>query len=426
MRIIRALKPALRTAATQISMSETPTPLSWAALSDLAAAPTEDINNGPTNPRSYARLFGQDKKSVKVTLYRDYHAWCPYCQKVWLFLEEKRIPFFVKKITMFCYGEKEAWYKKIVPSGMLPALDINGRIITESDAILEALEVEFGPLYAGLEAPRVVAIRRLERHLFRAWCQWLCYPSRSERAEKENKRYFLEALDLISDSLRSVPGPYFLEDFSVADIIITPYIERMNASIYAYKGFSIRDEYPTIDNWFCAMETRQTYLGTQSDFHTHVFDLPPQMGGCHALGSPEQLSFMNRVVNGPWFGLPDTRGKEPDTSLLEAVRRVSKHHTNIIETNIDSDKTRVDIALRCALTNLVHMEDEDFSHPPAGSALALRYLRDHISVPRDMSIYAAKHLKTTLEHTAAMAGTEQPPPIPTKNRLDQDPRQFNK
>ena len=51
---------------------------------------------------------------------------CPYCQKCWLWLEEKQGPYKIEKITMFCYGEKEAAYKRLVPSGMLPALSIDG------------------------------------------------------------------------------------------------------------------------------------------------------------------------------------------------------------------------------------------------------------------------------------------------------------
>ena len=56
------------------------------------------------------------------------------------------MPYRVVKITMFCYGNKEKWYKEIVPSGMLPAVEINGEVITESDDIIEALEKEYGPL----------------------------------------------------------------------------------------------------------------------------------------------------------------------------------------------------------------------------------------------------------------------------------------
>jgi glutathione S-transferase len=62
--------------------------------------------------------------------------------------------------------------------------------------------------------------------------------------------------------------------------------------------------------------------------------------------------------------------------------------------------------------------------PPPGSDVALRYLRDRISVPRDMSIYAAKYLREALEATAALAGDRQGPPIPTKHRRDQDPANF--
>jgi len=31
--------------------------------------------------------------------------------------------------------------------------------------------------------------------------------------------------------------------------------------------------------WFESMEQKPSYLGTKSDFYTHVHDLPPQLGG---------------------------------------------------------------------------------------------------------------------------------------------------
>ncbi|MEM9157273.1 MAG: glutathione S-transferase N-terminal domain-containing protein, partial [Cyanobacteria bacterium P01_F01_bin.33] len=107
--------------------------LSWSELEALAADFHVDGINGPTNAQSCLRLFGQPESEIRVTLYRDNHAWCPYCQKVWLWLEEKQVPYRIKKVTMFCYGQKERWYKRLVPSGMLPALELDGRIITESD-----------------------------------------------------------------------------------------------------------------------------------------------------------------------------------------------------------------------------------------------------------------------------------------------------
>ncbi|MEM8505561.1 MAG: glutathione S-transferase family protein [Cyanobacteria bacterium P01_D01_bin.1] len=394
-------------------------PLSWldlTALTDFVI----DLANGPTNAQSRLRLFGQSESDARVTLYRDNHAWCPYCQKIWLWLEEKQIPYRIEKVTMFCYGQKEAWYKRIVPSGMLPALSIDDRIVTESDDILIALEETFSTLGHGMRDPEVLPLRQLERLLFRAWCGWLCQPSGWFGQERNNREQFINAVVKVEAALASTVGPYFLSDFSTADVIFTPYVERMNASLYYYKGYSLREENPNLSKWFDAMEMRETYRGTQSDFHTHVHDLPPQMGGCYENNEEQTKINQCRVDHGPWFGLPDVSYQEPETAKAEALARVIKHRANIVRAN-PADDQLFDQALRCALSAMMTGESVQ---PPAGSDAALRYLRDRINVPRDMSIYAAKHLRTALENTASLAGTQQGPTISIRNRYDQNPLTF--
>jgi glutathione S-transferase len=396
-------------------------PLSWSELAALTDFQIDRIN-GPTNAQSRLRLFGQSETDVRVTLYRDHHAWCPYCQKIWLWLEEKQIPYRIEKVTMFCYGEKESWYKRKVPSGMLPAVEIDDRMITESDDILIALERVFGPLGAGMQDATVLPLRQLERLLFRAWCNWLCRPANSARAELQNRHSFTGIVARVEEALDRTPGSYFLEQFGTADVIFTPYVERMNASLYYYKGYSLREENPRLKDWFAAMESRPTYRGTQSDFHTHAHDLPPQMGGCWENGEPQMLINKARVDQGPWAGLPDVTYPEPENSRTEALHRVIKHHANIIRVNPAPDEV-IDHALRCALTTMMTGED---CQPLPGADAALRYVRDRISVPRDMSIYAAKRLREALESTAALAGDQQSTPIPLNHRRDQDPANFAK
>jgi glutathione S-transferase len=393
-------------------------PLSWAELEALTDFQIDPVN-GPTNAQARLRLFGQSESDVRVTLYRDNHAWCPYCQKVWLWLEEKQIPYRIEKVTMFCYGEKESWYKRKVPSGMLPALELDRRLITESDDILLALERTFGSLGQGMEDPKVLPLRQLERLLFRAWCGWLCYPS-SPLQEQRSRQQFINVVEKVENALGSTPGSYFLEEFGTADVIFTPYVERMNASLYYYKGYSMREENSRFADWFAAMESRPTYRGTQSDFHTHVHDLPPQMGGCWENREPQARANQQRVDHGPWFGLPDVTYPEPPSSRREALYRVIKHRANLVRVN-PADDELFDQALRCALT---WMMTGEVCMPPDGSDFGLRYLRDRINVPRDMSIYAAKRLKEALEKTATLAGDRQGPPIPMKHRRDQDPVNF--
>ncbi|UFP95889.1 glutathione S-transferase family protein [Gloeobacter morelensis] len=397
----------------------TSVPLSWAELEALTDFQLDTVN-GPTNAQARLRLFGLTESAVRITLYRDNHAWCPYCQKVWLWLEEKQLPYRIEKVTMFCYGQKESWYKRKVPSGMLPAVELDGRVITESDDILIALERTFGPLGSGMEDPTVLPLRRLERLLFRAWCTWLCYPAGSSREEQRNRDQFKAVVAAVEDALARTSGPYFLEQFGTADVIFTPYVERMNASLYYYKGYSLREENPRLAAWFAAMESRPAYRGTQSDFHTHVHDLPPQMGGCWENGEPQMQRNKARVDHGPWTGLPDVAYPEPENSRTEALQRVLKHRNNIIRVN-PADRQLFDEALRCALTHLITGQ---VCTPPPGSDPALRYLRDRINVPRDMSIYAAKRLRESLEQTAALVGDGQGPPLPVQHRRDQDPANF--
>ena len=393
--------------------------LTWQELEQLTDFKIDRVN-GLTNAQATLRLFGQTEADVRVTLYRDNHAWCPYCQKIWLWLEEKQIPYRIKKVTMFCYGKKESWYKQKVPSGMLPAVELDGRVITESDDILIALEQVFGTLYRGMEDPQVLPLRRLERLLFRAWCTWLCQRAIFPGQEKNSRASFVETMSLVEEALASTPGAYFLEEFSTADVIFTPYVERMNASLYYYKGYSMREENPHMSAWFDAMESRSTYRGTQSDFHTHVHDLPPQMGGCYSNGEAQTRVNQEKVDSGSWFGLPDVTYPEPKTSRAEALQRVIKHRQNIIKVN-PADEQTIDEALRCALT---HMMTEKVCTPPKGSDVALRYLRDRVNVPRDMSIYAAKRLRESLEKTAALAGDRHAEPIPVRHRYDQNPLNF--
>jgi glutathione S-transferase len=362
-----------------------------------------------------------------------------------LWLEERQIPYRIRKVTMNCYGDKEGWYRQRVPSGMLPALEIDGRLITESDEILAALEATFGPLERSLQDPEVLALRQLERRLFRAWCQWLCCTGEAGPASEPAERHFEKMAHLVEGALAVHPGPWFLERFSSVDVIFTPYLERMGASLSYYKGYGLRQRHPAIDRWFTALEQRPTYLGTQSDFHTHAHDLPPQMGQCLASGTEAQMACARQIDQGPWLpaaagsapgpddldfppGLSavpvlETRQLEPPGAALEALARVLKHRQSLVAVNPHAGAA-LDQGLACALTRLV---SGVACPPPAGSAAGLRYLRDRICVPRDMSLHGARHLRQALESTAQLDPAAAPPsmgPIPTSHRRDQDPRRF--
>jgi glutathione S-transferase len=106
---------------------------------------------GPPHTDALLRVFPDNnnnnnnnadlKDNVRVTLYRDQAGWRPYCQKVWLFLEQKQIPYRVKKVPLNAYGDKPAWFTRTVDGGKLPAVEIkiDGG---DSDTILQVESIE--------------------------------------------------------------------------------------------------------------------------------------------------------------------------------------------------------------------------------------------------------------------------------------------
>jgi len=402
--------------------------LSWA---DLRKFKIDDIDrvNGINNSYSNIRLFGHSEKEAELILYRDRHSWCPYCQKIWLWLEFKRIPYKVKKINMYCYGQKEKWYLNKVSSGKLPAIELNGKIITESDNIITFLENEFGALGSSLLSNDIREVRNLEREIFRSWCNWLCRKSFSYLDESFRKKKFRESITKL-EKILSLSKTGFIDsptydseklEPGTGDIIFIPYMERMNASLGYYKGFDLRNKYPFIDRWLTLFENLSTYRGTQGDFHTHSHDLPPQMGGCFREANDQQISFSNLIDIGEGLGkLEFNQNLDIDYYTKFALKRVLKHKDNIINAN-PYEKDLLEESLRSALTYMITSE---INEVPNNAVISINYLKNRISVPRDMPLISARILRQSLNKIESTNVNSQIDTIPENHRYDQDPAKF--
>lgn len=377
-------------------------------------------------------------QSPRVVLYRDQAAWCPYCEKVWLALEEKRVPYSIFKVNMNCYGSKPPAFLAIQPSGGIPVAQLDGQTIRESNDILQAIEDAFPerPLIPPPSDPRSARVRpllTLERQLFSAWFRWLT-SSGSHGAQLVN---FEALLREVEAELAEGGGPYFLgAELSLVDCMFAPFLERMAASLPYYKALQLRanPEYPRLNAWFAAMESRPSYRHIQSDFYTHVHDLPPQVGRCQAV--PEARKFAAAIDgdDGSWrLPLPPDDALQPVGGLglsegeakVEAAERLMHNAAAVTrfaargtgragfpgvgaelsDPNATPDEAAmpaVDAALRHVVHALLAGTDAagarvaTASLPASTVTPTLGYLRDRISVPRDMSWPAARQLRAHL------------------------------
>jgi len=300
------------------SSPPTTTAPSWTSLQEQASVTLEGTrikdqislrSQGLGTPHVANKLRLQDasdESEIRLTLYRDHAGWCPYCQKVWALIEEKKIPCRIERINMRSYGPKPKWFTDKVPGGLLPVIELDGKVVTESLVIMQLLEQEFpgepfgpyGP--AMLPAPgdkknlaAANALLKEERNLFGAWCSLVFRPSMPNLFNKKSQALgaFEAALTKMDESLASTPGPWFLggEHPDIVDWQYVTHVERMNASVLYWKGVQIRGSgrWPHIDAWFDAFEERPSYMATKSDYYTHVMDIPPQYGPGYEDGGAE-------------------------------------------------------------------------------------------------------------------------------------------
>ncbi len=344
---------------------------------------------------------------------------------------------------MRCYGQKPAWFSRLSASGLLPVAEIDGDIVTESDVILQTLEDRFPdavpllPLASDPKAQAVPALLRLERELFSAWLRWLTGSTLTNERQKLN---FEAVLGRVEEALGASGGPYFLgAAFSLIDCIFVPFMERMAASLCFYKGFRMRGspQFPHVERWFSAMETRESFRNIKSDYFTHAMDMPPQVGQCSML--PEGRPFADEISgkDGRSWTLPlppAQSGVEPllpgwdeGSAKREAAAQLIGNHEAVVrfaaralgepgvppvmaelaDPNAKPNEAYVPL-LDLALRGVAHAmllgggPDVETARPAvavagvvAGEAVAggLDYLRDRVGVPRDMSYEAARQFR---------------------------------
>lgn len=282
-------------------------------ITTIPPSPSGDI----VDPSQALRLPSRFKEEdVAITLFRDIAGWCPYCQKVWLHLELKQIPFKMDRVAMRSYGDKPQSFLNKVPNGLLPAFEIETKsgpqTLTESSRLMEVVEMIYPPEQGFLDMdasqhPDYPRLARLERQLFSLWCTLVFRPPPSRSVfgiptpSTDNRaRDFIDGLREVSRSLDESSTPYFLSSPhpTTLDLLYVSHFERMLASVLYWSGIDIWKEsrLEALNVWYSKFEEMGAYLGTKGDYYTHIMDIPPQYGPGYDL--VDGLEEMQRKLTG--------------------------------------------------------------------------------------------------------------------------------
>lgn len=351
-----------------------------------------------------------------VLLYRDTNSWCPFCERVWFALEEKEIPFETEFIDL---SNKPKWYTDLVPTTLVPAAKIEGKLIYESKDILLALEEQFGdsPLLPENSEENAVArqlIEDAETSGFLGAAYKFLRESTSDANELANLQAAFEAnLDELEQALGKYPGSYFVSTFSLVDIMYSPHLDRLAANLPVYRGYHIKENprFPRINAWFEALNQRPAYHRVKSDPITNNL-LLLRRWGAEPIANPLPL---DSEISGAIEYRAEAAERLSDNreAALGDILKNSGVQALAVDGDISAIKEAVDLHLRLLADYLLNGNNlrlpwgrvggKDNADPivAAVGAIALAYVRNRICAPRDMSAGAATAFRAAADQVLA-------------------------
>lgn len=162
-----------------------------------------------------------------------YHYWRSSCSwRVRWALLHKGISFDKVHVHLLKNEQKQAAYLQVNPQGYVPALSVNGKVLSESLAILEWLEETYPASPLLPKDPWERAKTRELALLIACGIQPLqnlkCTHRHSDKAEEREAwtRYFIEeGLRVFESKIKDNPGPYCLgSDISLAELFLVPQV----------------------------------------------------------------------------------------------------------------------------------------------------------------------------------------------------------
>ena len=228
-----------------------------------------------------------------------YHQWTSTCSKrVRITLAEKKLDWESHHVSLRDLEHLEPWYIKLNPEGVVPTLDHDGKILTESNFIIEYLDETFPEnplrpedyyerwkmrnwmhrfetiLHKNLNTISFVKQNRVKRYENFSESDLAVFLARQVNAErrstferrirqgisKQEMKFAEDRIEEVLDEMNSalvdrhwVNG----ENLSLADISVAPFIERLEAN--GLENLMDWDLRPYLGSWWSRIQELKSY-----------------------------------------------------------------------------------------------------------------------------------------------------------------------
>jgi len=177
---------------------------------------------------------------------------CPFAQKVWVCLEEKKVDYDLVEVGLYGSGGKPDWFMKLNPKGLVPVLKHGSKGVTESNDVCRYIDANFGAkgsLSPGGSSEVDAWLKLMDSEVLPAGKAMVNGGSNAEA--------FHQAMSKFESKLK---GPFLLGDtFSLADVTASPMMWR----IMTEKRLGVtEDKYPKTAAWMDEVKKRPSFAAT--------------------------------------------------------------------------------------------------------------------------------------------------------------------
>jgi len=183
---------------------------------------------------------------------------CPFAQKAWIALEEKKVDYELTEVGLYGSGGKPSWFIKMNPKGLVPVLRHGSKVVVESNDICKYIDAQFGS--ANSLCPPGEGKGSVEWWMQLMDSKVLPLGKQTINGRSSSSDQFHAALKEFDGAVK---GPYLLgDDITLADIVAAPMIWRIRTEASSLNVTP--KEYPNLCAWMDKVSSRPSFSKTVS------------------------------------------------------------------------------------------------------------------------------------------------------------------
>ncbi|KAI3517304.1 hypothetical protein L1887_16518 [Cichorium endivia] len=178
---------------------------------------------------------------------------CPFCQRVLLTLEEKKVAYTTHLINL---DSKPEWFLQVNPDGKVPLIKFDDKWISDSDVIVGLIEEKFPE--PSLSSPPEFA--SVGSKIFPKFVTFL----KSKDANDGTEQALLDELKSLDEHLKN-HGPYVNgEKITAVDLSLAPKLYHLEVALGHFKKWTVPESFTHVHNYTKSLFGRESFEKTKA------------------------------------------------------------------------------------------------------------------------------------------------------------------